>query len=228
MSLVGNLADLALGDILQIVAVSRRSGVLQLNSVTAQGQVTLDHGLVVAVFRSDHDQTVGEYLLGRGFIAPTQYQEMLASDTGGERSYAVLRQIGQPDSVVEKALEAMLKSILYSMFDWSDGTFTFDVTQTIDPWQAFRLNASHVAVHKGLNPQYLALEGIRLRDEREHKDVLSHFLARQQPPQPLLRKQPSPKSNHRLQRSPAHKRWSPCSTLSQRNASPLTTASRPS
>ena len=40
LSLVGNLADLELGDIFQIVSLSRRSGTLQLTTPTASGEIS--------------------------------------------------------------------------------------------------------------------------------------------------------------------------------------------
>jgi hypothetical protein len=48
MSLVGNLEDLSLGDLLQIVSLSQKSGVLALESESGSGQIVFRAGLVHA------------------------------------------------------------------------------------------------------------------------------------------------------------------------------------
>ncbi|HSI06037.1 MAG TPA: DUF4388 domain-containing protein, partial [Myxococcota bacterium] len=51
MSLVGNLADLGLGDIFQIVSLSRRSGSLKLDTPAESGEIVFVSGKVVAAER---------------------------------------------------------------------------------------------------------------------------------------------------------------------------------
>ena len=48
MSLVGNLEDLSLGDLLQIVSLSQKSGVLALESAAGKGLIVFRAGLVYA------------------------------------------------------------------------------------------------------------------------------------------------------------------------------------
>ena len=50
MSLVGSLEDLGLGDILQIVSLSRKSGLLVLRSDAGEGRIILRDGQVRAAF----------------------------------------------------------------------------------------------------------------------------------------------------------------------------------
>ena len=53
MSLVGSLEDLGLGDILQIISLSRKSGVLLLRSDRGQGRIVFREGLIRGAFRKD-------------------------------------------------------------------------------------------------------------------------------------------------------------------------------
>ena len=46
MSLVGSLEDLGLGDILQIVSLSRKSGILCLRCEGGEGRIVLEEGMV--------------------------------------------------------------------------------------------------------------------------------------------------------------------------------------
>ena len=53
MSLVGNLEDLGLGEILQIVSLSRKSGVLELKSLDREGRVVFRDGEVIRATASN-------------------------------------------------------------------------------------------------------------------------------------------------------------------------------
>ncbi|MEK6598738.1 MAG: DUF4388 domain-containing protein [Deltaproteobacteria bacterium] len=53
MSLVGNLEDLGLGDIFQIIFLSRRSGVLAIRGKVVEGKIYFKDGLVVAAYSTD-------------------------------------------------------------------------------------------------------------------------------------------------------------------------------
>ena len=57
MSLVGNLEDLGLGEILQIVSLSRKSGVLQLNSRDRDGRGEARASAHGALRQADHPVT---------------------------------------------------------------------------------------------------------------------------------------------------------------------------
>ncbi|MCH2187819.1 DUF4388 domain-containing protein, partial [Myxococcota bacterium] len=65
MSLVGNLRDLGLGDVLQVIGLSRKSGVLFVKTSEAEGRVILDDGRVVsAVIRDDRSGLAGGLVEG--------------------------------------------------------------------------------------------------------------------------------------------------------------------
>lgn len=53
MSLVGNLEDLGLGDIFQIIFLSRRSGVLAIRGKAVEGKIYFKDGLVIAAYSVD-------------------------------------------------------------------------------------------------------------------------------------------------------------------------------
>lgn len=182
MSLVGNLADLGLADIFQIVSLSRRSGTLQLSTQLETGEIIFLDGRVVAAFRSGAEWTVGDLLLESKIVAPITYQEMLAAQSRGMNGLALAKQFAVDLEGWDSCLKDMLADIVYAMFEWDDGTFSFVLEQQIDPWRGFALGASRAVVSHGVNPQYLAMEGARRRDERQKSDSLSQFLRRENPP----------------------------------------------
>ena len=66
MSLEGNLEELGLGEILQIVSLSRKTGVLSLISKGRDGSVFFRHGQVVRAVSSDNQQSLGDVLIQKG------------------------------------------------------------------------------------------------------------------------------------------------------------------
>jgi CheY-like chemotaxis protein len=183
---LGNLADLGLGDIFQIVSLSRRSGTLQLTTSTESGEIVFDNGRVVAAFTTGEKETVGERMLAAGVVPPTAYQEMLAAQAEGSDGRELFEAFGfEPDRLAD-ALQKILETTIYDMFEWDDGTFSFVLEDKPDPWRGFSLVGTRIVSQRGLNPQYLAIEGARIRDERTQDDSLDAFLARDKPRAPGL------------------------------------------
>ena len=69
MSLVGSLEDLGLGDILQIIHLSRKSGTLWIRSSAGEGQIVFSAGLICGAFTKDGPADLRDLLLAGGSIA---------------------------------------------------------------------------------------------------------------------------------------------------------------
>ena len=63
MSLVGSLEDLGLGEILQIVSLSHKSGVLSLTSRDREGRVVFHNGQVIRASASTFPENIGDLVL---------------------------------------------------------------------------------------------------------------------------------------------------------------------
>ncbi|OGQ90993.1 MAG: hypothetical protein A2289_00775 [Deltaproteobacteria bacterium RIFOXYA12_FULL_58_15] len=195
---------MGLGDIFQIVSLSRRSGTLQLTTPSRSGEIVFDQGRVVAGYMTGETNSVGDSLLELGAVKPTTYQEMLAAQADGLGGLELLRRFEAEASGISDGLDELLRRTIYQMFDWDEGTFSFVLEENPDPWRGFSLAANRVVVVKGLNPQYLAIEGARLRDERTKDDALESFLARDNKPPPQLSRDAEVKSfAAQLRESPA-------------------------
>lgn len=86
MSLVGNLEDLSLGDILQIISLSQKSGVLALEGDEGSGRIFFRAGLVQAAAVKGRPGDLRALLVGASLI------EVPAFDAADARA----RQLGQP------------------------------------------------------------------------------------------------------------------------------------
>jgi CheY-like chemotaxis protein len=71
------------------------------------------------------------------------------------------------DAIVKEQVER----IIYSFFSWNEGTFSFDGGDQ-DELAATRFSPLQFMLEQGLNPQWLAMEGSRLLDEKRHRGEL--------------------------------------------------------
>lgn len=144
MSLVGNLEDLSLGDIMQIISLSQKTGVLQLNSAAnGSGRIVFRSGLICAASLAGRSEPTG---------APAE-------------------------------LEAEVEAIVLNMFTWQGGDFSFDLRREADP------EDPQFELAGGLNAQYLAMEGMRVRDEASRAQAAEAPAA---PPQAEATSAPAP------------------------------------
>ncbi|GFO68457.1 hypothetical protein GMLC_20360 [Geomonas limicola] len=175
MSLVGNLEDLGLGEILQIVSLSRRSGVLSLESRGREARIVFQNGQVVRASSSSFQQNLGEVLIQKGVIDLTILKRALSiqADEGYRQLLGtiMIERFGVSAEAIETVVREQIESVVYSLFAWAEGTFEFEL-QEIASGDATKLDPVQFMLHQGLNPQYLAMEGSRIIDEKRHRGEL--------------------------------------------------------
>jgi CheY-like chemotaxis protein len=172
MSLVGNLEDLSLPDILQIVSLSRKSGILTVQREGRQGKIFILDGRVIQTVSPRSGKTLGEILSGRGLIRPEDLKKALELQREGEQKEilgAILIRLGLIDQeVLEKVVQEQIEESIVYFLSWTEGTFSFELSDikgrgevSVDP-HAFILE-------KGIDTQWLVLEGTRKMDERSRQ-----------------------------------------------------------
>ncbi len=171
MSLVGNLEDLGLGEILQIVSLSRKSGILELKSLDRDGRVVFRDGEVTRATASTFPENLGDLLLRRDLVDFETMKQALViqQDEGHTRRFGeiLVDEFGLDKETVETTVREQVEKVVYSFFSWNEGSFAFELG---DPEElpVTSLNPLHFVLDNGLNPQWLAMEGSRLLDEKRH------------------------------------------------------------
>ncbi|MBJ21721.1 MAG: hypothetical protein CL933_20125 [Deltaproteobacteria bacterium] len=162
MSLVGNLEDLSLGDILQIISLSRKSGVLALACDHGSGRIVFREGLVEAGRLKGDPNDLRELLVSGGFIDPAGYDASVARsrDQGKPMEETLASEAGLTTERIETLIRDSVEAAILEMFTWPAGDFSFDVRTELDP------DDPKLILSTGLNAQYIAMEGLRLGDER--------------------------------------------------------------
>lgn len=173
MSLVGNLADLGLGEILQIVSLSRKSGILILQSRGREGTVVFRFGQVIRATASNIKYFLGEELLKRQVVD----EECLKKALQAQQATAYKERLGTilinkfnvPAQKIEEVVREQIEKVVYSFFSWDEGNFEFELQDDVETIDDSKIDPLQFMLEQGLNPQFLAMEGSRIIDEQRHR-----------------------------------------------------------
>lgn len=165
MSLVGNLEDLGLGEILQIVSLSRKSGVLSLYSKGREGEIVFRQGQVIRAIIDGRHPHLGQLLLNKRIIEEPTLRQALAiqADEGfRERLGDILAQrFSVRLDLIEEIVRERIESVVYEMFTWDEGSFDFELRDSVDALEEPQHDPVQYLLERGVNPQFLAMEGSR-------------------------------------------------------------------
>ena len=164
MSLVGRLEDLSLGEILQIVSLSKRSGLLRLEAPDGKASLYIRAGKVIYAASSDEKEGVLTLLAENGLIEADQlesFREKLES-ASAPQEFRDLLGIGH-DSF-QDVLKTRVEELTYSLFMWEEGTFSFQLIED-ENTHPLLSKVAPFFLDEGIGAQFLVMEGARRKDE---------------------------------------------------------------
>lgn len=136
MALEGTLQDFALVDILQLIGMQRKTGVLTLTRQNETISVTVQDGMVIwaAVPDEAFEADLGRILARRELITRERWEEIQQMRARkGQRVVPFLLE-GQWVSPrdVEKVVQRLVRETLYRALRWRDGKYTFAAETQVD------------------------------------------------------------------------------------------------
>ena len=135
----GNLSDLSLADLLQTISLSRKTGLLEICGDGEVAWIGISQGGVVRIAFSEQVLELESVLKAAGLDSSANADEK--------------------DRVV---WDTAIRSVL-SIFEWEEGEFRFEPGGDAD---AVWCGPEGLRLPTPLSPEYLALEGARIEDER--------------------------------------------------------------
>lgn len=160
MALQGTIKDFGLGDILQLIGIQRKTGVLTMDS--AEDTVTvkfLDGQVVGADTRSRNlEDLLGSVLVRTGRITEAQLQEALKVQraTLQRVGYILVKTGSISEEDLREALRIQVLQIVYRLFRWRDGKYHFTPTDRVD------YDVDHFTP---VSAETILMEGARMIDE---------------------------------------------------------------
>ncbi len=181
MSLIGNLEDLSLPDILQIISLSKKSGILFIQRGDEEGKVYFRQGKVTLAIGPQKRRNIGNILIEKGLVTQAQLNAAVAEQKSGDMKQllgAILVQMELIDhETLEQVVQQQIEESVYYFLTWRDGTFKFDLKE-VDGRLEVGIDPQVLISHRGIDTQWLVLEGTRLIDERKSRGAArSHEVA---------------------------------------------------
>jgi len=154
----GSIEEAGLPDVLQLLALGRKSGCLSVVDGEQRGDVYLDVGRISFASVANRDR-LGETLVKSGRITREQLSRATAEQQGRSSNRPlgkILLASGYLDrAALEQAVRRQVEDAVYVLFTWKQGTFTFASDQ----------KPARGALLVSLDAESLLLEGARRVDE---------------------------------------------------------------
>ena len=137
MALRGNLNDFSLPDVFQLVALSRKTGVLRIERVDgAEGSVWFREGEVFFAQSNWHAALLGERLVRAQRVTPQALERALeirgSEGPDGRRLGEILTDEGYiSHAVLETFVQEQIQETIFDLMRWDDGEFDFEAMPTV-------------------------------------------------------------------------------------------------
>ena len=164
MGLKGDLSTMGLEDILQWLAVGKKTGILELKGFLHTKRVAFQDGRITSVWSSDPREYLGQYLLAFNRITEDQLREALSTQEDENQLLGrilVNRQL-VTEVEIRRIVQLKVEESIFDTFLWAMGTFEFHDGQP--PQQKSMLLS--------LDVTGIVLEGARRMDEWKRQRLL--------------------------------------------------------
>lgn len=130
MAIEGPLQDIGIHDVFQLLDLARKSGRLTLRSAARgnEGRVYFDKGAVIHATMRDNPHTLGALLRKAGKITDRELSAASAAQEAGDRRLLGEILIAQGSVTrrdVERYMRQQIESVVFDLFSWNEGTFSF-------------------------------------------------------------------------------------------------------
>jgi hypothetical protein len=130
MALRGTLGDFALTDILQLIGLQRKSGILELRRAEERVRVGFRQGRVVSAETSGRpqDETLGQLLSRRGQLTEMRLGQALdvQKRTLEPLGRVLLKNEWVDRESLQRSLSLQLSETIFELFRWGDGEYDFE------------------------------------------------------------------------------------------------------
>ncbi len=169
MALSGSLEDISIVDVLQILGMAGKNGMLHLDREDQKAQIAFADGRVVGIATHPRLSFLTDILIERGHL--TQEKLLQALERQREQGArhiplgSTLLEIGAISvSHIEDAVSQSILAAIGEIASWTDGEFWFEPGGMKPPVDPLFIPET-VSIEVSISPQELLLEAARIHDE---------------------------------------------------------------
>ena len=187
MSFNGALEHIPLVDVIQLLHMTSKTGILYLKSPKGESQLVFHEGFFVSANHLNNSVRIGQVLVEMKAISEEQLNQALTiqKNAGSDRKPLVATLIEQgtidKDSAY-KGLETLIEMTIVEVMTWSSGTFSLDVSNEYisDEYRYFPEKLHQEIL---LNAQGILMDALRIYDEKMRDGTLSRLFFSEDNPQ---------------------------------------------
>jgi len=158
MAIKGSLKEASLPDVLQLLAMGKKSGCLSVTHRQSFGYIYFDKGRICYASIVNRRDRLGDILVKNGLITQSQLDQCVAVQNT-QRDKRLGEILVERECIAREELHRYIRlqieEAVYYLFTWNQGTFNFEADVAPDE-QDFLVS---------INPESLLLEGARRVDE---------------------------------------------------------------
>lgn len=177
MSFNGDLEHFPLADVIQLLHMTSKTGILYLKSPKGESQLVFHEGFFVSANHLNSSVRIGKVLVDMNAITLTQLNQALVEqkEAGKNRKplIATLIEQGTIDKdTAYKGLETLIEMTIVEVLTWANGTFLLDVSKEYvsDEYRYFPEKLHQEIL---LNAQGVLMDSLRIYDEKMRDGTLS-------------------------------------------------------
>lgn len=160
MALQGTIKDFGLADILQLIGIQRKTGILTVDNGDDAVTVSFVDGQIVGADtrKRNLEDLLGTVLVRTGRITEEQLQDALKIQKGSLQrlGYVLVRTASISEEDLREALRIQVTQIVYRLFRWREGAYHFAPTDHVE------YDAEHFTP---IGAETILMEGARMVDE---------------------------------------------------------------
>lgn len=162
MPLEGKLNYGELADLLQVIDISRKTGILNVSSRKGVGRLFFEMGKLVRAESNLFSVRVGDVLVEQGVISHEDRHEALEIQRkeGSRRKLGAIicEDMGVGVSEIEVALAAQFKAVIMNILTWTQGKIRFEPADESVTRERFFINTTEFILEVGMEAGYLLAE----------------------------------------------------------------------
>lgn len=171
MSIGGRLEDLSVADMLQMLHLSRKSGVLRVESNAGAAVLYFRTGNITGARHPNRLQTVGRYLVELGFCSElTVAAALRAQAAAGAKRRPLVSQLVASGALSQGAgarvLEQLIEATVRTVVAWETGSFAFDPDAQPPADDDFEHVTDDMVGGFGCDTRIVLMDALRILDER--------------------------------------------------------------
>ncbi|MEX2582006.1 MAG: DUF4388 domain-containing protein [Gemmatimonadota bacterium] len=158
MAIRGSLSEASITDVLQLLAIGRKTGCLSVTNRSSLGRIYFDRGIISHASILNRRDRLGDLLLRNRVVQRAELEAAIAEQDrlDGARLGEILVRWGVASTgEIERYVRLQIEEGIYILFTWNEGSFHFE------PGVAPAAGELLVAI----NPERVLLEGARRVDE---------------------------------------------------------------